>query len=38
MNTDQGCQYTSANFTGELKSKEIRISMDSKEQALDSIL
>jgi len=30
FNTDQGCQFTSAEFTGLLKSHGIRISMDGK--------
>lgn len=30
FNTDQGCQFTSAEFTGVLKQHEIRISMDGK--------
>ena len=30
FNTDQGCQFTSSEFTGLLKSHDIRISMDGK--------
>jgi len=30
FNTDQGCQFTSGEFTGLLKSHDIRISMDGK--------
>jgi putative transposase len=30
FNTDQGCQFTSAEFTGALKEHDIRISMDGK--------
>jgi putative transposase len=30
FNTDQGCQFTSSEFTGELKANGIRISMDGK--------
>jgi putative transposase len=30
FNTDQGCQFTSAEFTGFLKEHNIRISMDGK--------
>ena len=30
INTDQGCQFTSAEFTGLLKDNGIRISMDGK--------
>ena len=30
FNTDQGCQFTSAEFTGVLKAHGIRISMDGK--------
>src|SRR5579872_4592895 len=38
VNTDQGCQFTSAIFTQELRDRGIRISMDSKGRALDNIL
>jgi len=37
FNTDQGCQYTSEEFTGILKSKQIKISMDGKGRALDNV-
>lgn len=37
FNTDQGCQFTSAEFTGVLLSHHIRISMDSKGRALDNV-
>lgn len=37
FNTDQGCQFTSAEFTGVLLDKEIDISMDGKGRALDNI-
>lgn len=37
VNTDQGVQYTSNEFTGILKSNGIKISMDSKGRALDNI-
>jgi putative transposase len=37
MNTDQGSQFTSEEFTGMLKDHEIRISMDSKGRAQDNI-
>jgi putative transposase len=37
MNTDQGSQFTSEEFTGMLKDHEVRISMDSKGRALDNI-
>ena len=30
FNTDQGCQFTSAEFTDVLKARDIRISMDGK--------
>lgn len=38
FNTDQGSQFTSLSFTGELKSNEILTSMDSKGRALDNII
>jgi putative transposase len=38
VNTDQGCQFTSALFTQELKDRGIAISMDSKGRALDNIV
>ena len=37
INSDQGCQYTSAAWTQYLKEKEIAISMDGKGRALDNI-
>jgi len=37
LNTDQGCQYTSEEFTGILKSNQIKISMDGKGRALDNV-
>ncbi len=37
FNTDQGCQFTSAEFTGILESNGIEISMDGKGRALDNI-
>ena len=30
FNSDQGCQFTSADFTGDLKQREIKISMDGR--------
>mgnify|MGYP001767347771 CR=1 FL=1 len=37
FNSDQGSQFTSPDFTGILKSNEIRISMDGKGRAIDNI-
>jgi len=37
FNTDQGCQFTGAAFTGVLKAKGIAISMDGRGRALDNI-
>jgi len=37
FNPDQGCQYTSEEFTGILKSKRIEIRMDGKGRALDNV-
>jgi putative transposase len=37
FNTDQGCQFTSADFTRRLQEREIRISMDGRGRALDNI-
>jgi putative transposase len=37
FNTDQGCQYTSQDFTDVLKANQIQISMDGKGRALDNI-
>ena len=36
FNTDQGCQFTSAEFTDVLKDHQVRISMDGKGRALDN--
>lgn len=38
FNSDQGCQFTSNDFTSILENKGIRISMDSKGRALDNII
>jgi putative transposase len=37
FNTDQGSQFTSAEFTSLLEAKGIRISMDGKGRAIDNI-
>lgn len=37
FNTDQGSQFTSAEFTGRLKAAGIQISMDGRGRALDNI-
>lgn len=37
FNTDQGCQFTSDDFTDVLKENQIKISMDGKGRALDNI-
>jgi len=37
FNTDQGVQFTSADFLGELAARGVRISMDSKGRFLDNI-
>ncbi len=37
FNTDQGCQFTSKEFTGVLEDKGIQISMDGRGRALDNI-
>lgn len=37
FNTDQGCQFTSEEFTGVLKRHHIRISMDGKGRWLDNV-
>lgn len=37
FNTDQGAQFTSAEFTEQLKSRGIKISMDGKGRAIDNI-
>jgi putative transposase len=38
MNTDQGCQYTSAAWTGALKSVDVQISMDGKRRWIDNVM
>lgn len=38
FNSDQGCQFTSTNFTELLKQEAITISMDGKGRALDNII
>jgi putative transposase len=37
FNTDQGSQFTSAEFTGVLKANDIRISMDGKGRWIDNV-
>lgn len=37
FNTDQGCQFTSADFTKILTKRDIRISMDGRGRALDNV-
>lgn len=37
FNTDQGSQFTSENFTNELNSRNIAISMDGRGRALDNV-
>lgn len=37
FNTDQGCQFTSEEFTGMLIAREIKISMDGRGRALDNV-
>lgn len=37
FNTDQGCQFTSKEFTGILESAGVQISMDGRGRALDNI-
>ena len=37
FNTDQGCQFTSHEFTDVLKNAEVLISMDGKGRALDNV-
>jgi putative transposase len=37
FNTDQGCQFTSQDFTEQLKKREIKISMDGRGRAFDNI-
>jgi putative transposase len=38
FNSDQGCQFTSTDFTRILKEESIKISMDGKGRALDNII
>jgi len=38
LNTDQGCQYTSEDFTEVVKAAQVRISMDGKGRAFDNIM
>ena len=38
FNTDQGSQYTSAEFTGRLQEAGVRISMDGRGRAFDNIM
>jgi putative transposase len=37
FNTDQGCQFTSDDFTGVLKEHDIKISMDGKGRWIDNV-
>lgn len=37
FNSDQGCQFTSAGFTGVLKAHDIQISMDGKGRWIDNV-
>ena len=37
FNTDQGSQFTSAEFTGTLLKRDVRISMDGRGRALDNV-
>jgi len=37
FNSDQGCQFTSDDFTGMLKDKGIQISMDGKGRWIDNV-
>jgi putative transposase len=37
FNTDQGCQFTSVDFTKRLQEQKIQISMDSRGRAFDNI-
>mgnify|MGYP001585970472 FL=1 len=37
FNSDQGCQFTSQEFTGRLLDRKIAISMDSRGRALDNV-
>lgn len=38
FNSDQGCQFTSGDFTGVLKKHNVDISMDGKGRALDNVI
>jgi putative transposase len=38
FNTDQGSQFTSAEFTGRLRKESISISMDGKGRAIDNVM
>jgi putative transposase len=38
FNTDQGCQFTSAEWTGHLKELGVKISMDGKGRWMDKVL
>jgi len=37
FNTDQGCQFTSKDFTSILENNQVRISMDGRGRAFDNI-
>jgi putative transposase len=37
FNTDQGCQFTSAEFTGALLERRVKLSMDGKGRCLDNV-
>ena len=37
FNTDQGTQFTSTDFVGELEGRGVRVSMDGKGRYLDNI-
>ena len=37
FNTDQGCQFTSEEFTGVFENTDIKISMDGRGRALDNV-
>lgn len=37
FNSDQGCQFTSVDFTGRLKQAKVSISMDGRGRAMDNI-
>jgi putative transposase len=37
FNSDQGCQFTSKDFTGRLEDEGIRISMDGRGRVFDNI-